>query len=348
MGITNELLAAYAEGNVSESERNAVRQYLTDHPDRLETVMIMMDEDFDIQLDSDNAPSSSFNHELDALLDEIDSEEPDTSQPSLKTLPLLSKAARNTVDNLCAVRCEGYALRSYGIKVSDEVLEQKAKKKNWLSEDGMPLHNIGLLSGFYKSYVTRNYCCTLDDISKALNSGKVVITVIDNTELNLTPRQAMRQDIISGQNPNHAVVIKSIDIKKKKIEIFDPGVSEAPKTYPLDVFAEAWNDSINYLVTITNYTNYDPQPQDLSGVELEDELIELREAIAENAHEVWALTHKLDGWTYGRRRSDKNKKDPDMRPYQLLPESVKTDYRKMAISTIKLVKMLGWDLVKRK
>ena len=72
MEITNELLAAYAEGNVSESERNAVRQYLTDHPDRLETVMIMMDEDFDIQLDSDNAPSSSFNHELDALLDEID------------------------------------------------------------------------------------------------------------------------------------------------------------------------------------------------------------------------------------------------------------------------------------
>ena len=43
MEITNELLAAYAEGNVSESERNAVRQYLTAHPDQLETVMIMMD-----------------------------------------------------------------------------------------------------------------------------------------------------------------------------------------------------------------------------------------------------------------------------------------------------------------
>ena len=51
MDITNDLLAAYAAGNVSDSERNAVRQYLAEHPDELESVMIMMDEDFDIQLD---------------------------------------------------------------------------------------------------------------------------------------------------------------------------------------------------------------------------------------------------------------------------------------------------------
>lgn len=50
MEITNELLAAYAEGNVSESERNAVRQYLADNPDQLETVMMMMDEDYDLDL----------------------------------------------------------------------------------------------------------------------------------------------------------------------------------------------------------------------------------------------------------------------------------------------------------
>lgn len=51
MEITSELLAAYVEGNVSESERNAVRQYLTEYPDQLESVMIMMDEDFNIQLE---------------------------------------------------------------------------------------------------------------------------------------------------------------------------------------------------------------------------------------------------------------------------------------------------------
>lgn len=53
MEITNELLAAYAEGNVSDSERNAVRQYLVKNPNQLETVMMMMDEDYDLDLDEE-------------------------------------------------------------------------------------------------------------------------------------------------------------------------------------------------------------------------------------------------------------------------------------------------------
>lgn len=55
MEITNELLAAYAEGNVSESERKAVRLYLTEHPNQLETVMMMMDEDYDLSFDDETA-----------------------------------------------------------------------------------------------------------------------------------------------------------------------------------------------------------------------------------------------------------------------------------------------------
>ena len=50
MEITNELLAAYAEGNVTPEERKAVREYLTEHPSQLESVMIMMDEDFDMEV----------------------------------------------------------------------------------------------------------------------------------------------------------------------------------------------------------------------------------------------------------------------------------------------------------
>lgn len=54
MEITNQLLAAYAEGNVSNEERSAVRQYLTEHPDQLETVMMMMDEDYELEADSED------------------------------------------------------------------------------------------------------------------------------------------------------------------------------------------------------------------------------------------------------------------------------------------------------
>lgn len=51
MKISNELLAAYAEGNVSTEERNVVRQYLAEYPQELESVMMMMDEDYELEVD---------------------------------------------------------------------------------------------------------------------------------------------------------------------------------------------------------------------------------------------------------------------------------------------------------
>lgn len=57
MNISNELLAAYAAGNVTNEERNAVRQYLAENPRDLETVM-MMDEDY--ELDVDDAEENDF------------------------------------------------------------------------------------------------------------------------------------------------------------------------------------------------------------------------------------------------------------------------------------------------
>lgn len=49
MEITNELLAAYAEGLVSKEERDAVRKYLAENPSELESIMMMMDEDYEIE-----------------------------------------------------------------------------------------------------------------------------------------------------------------------------------------------------------------------------------------------------------------------------------------------------------
>ena len=62
MKISNELLAAYAEGNVSIEERNQVRQYLSENPAELESVMMMMDEDYELDPYADEDYSSqSFN-----------------------------------------------------------------------------------------------------------------------------------------------------------------------------------------------------------------------------------------------------------------------------------------------
>lgn len=345
MEITSELLAAYAEGNVSESECQAVRQYLADHPDQLETVMIMMDEDFDIQ--NDSLPPRSFNEELDTLLDGVESEEPDECTSSVSILPLLSKAAQNNVDNLCAIRCEGYALRALGIEVTEEELGKDAEEKGWLKTEGTPLHCIGLLSEKYGLFVARKYDCSTEDIIRAVTQGEIVIATVDNTELSQSFEEATKHDTENGTTPNHAVVIQSVDMENKTITILDPSNPVPSQTYPIDLFQNAWNDSANNLVILSNQSNYDPHPLDLDDVPIEPELLELREAIAENAHEVWARTRKDQGWTYGPERDDTKKLHPDMLPYNLLPESEKDYDRLMAINTIKLVKKLGWELKKR-
>ena len=323
--ISDELLATFMDGNTTLEETQMVLDAAASDEELQELMQLSTQVDEDMEVDIFARPSSS------------------------RSLPMLERAAKNTVDNLCAIRCEGYALRSMGIDVSDETLEQEAEKNNLLREDGMPLPNIGVLSVLYDSFTTQSYCCSVNDIANAIKEGKIVIAVIDNTELNLSsPWEARRKDLDSGEHPNHAIIIKSLNIKEKTIELYEPGNSNSSKTFPLNIFVEAWNDSANYLVTIYNHTKYEPHPHDLSDVELDDELIELREAIAANAHEVWAQTRKLEGWKYGPNRDDEKKLHPDLVPYYRLPESEKEYDRQMAISTIKLVKKLGWDFVRRK
>ena len=94
--------------------------------------------------------------------------------------------------------------------------------------------------------------------------------------------------------------------------------------------------------------SYMPKPIDTTDIELPDELKMLVEQMSENVHEVWAKTRKDEGWSYGPVRDDLLKKNPDMLPYNLLPENEKEYDRLMAMNTIKLVKKLGWDLVKQK
>ena len=158
------------------------------------------------------------------------------------------------------------------------------------------------------------------------------------------------EDILVGQIPDHTVVVLSIDTAKSSITIYDPNSINNEDTYAIEQFKDAWDDSKNYLVTISpnDMKTYTPKPIDLSDVELPEELTELREAIAENAHEVWATERQAQGWTYGPQRDDNKKQTPCMVPYSQLPESEKKFDRDMAMDTLKLLKKLGYDIVKKR
>ncbi len=95
-----------------------------------------------------------------------------------------------------------------------------------------------------------------------------------------------------------------------------------------------------------NKLDYIPEPMDLSSVDLPESLIQLSERIAENVHEVWAKARMDEGWTYGEKRDDIHKKHPCLVPYDELPEEEKEYDRNTAMTTIKMVKKLGFRIEK--
>lgn len=346
MIINNELLAAYAEGNVSQEEREAVRQYLAENPDMMESVLFAME--YDANIGSMAREDDKYLDNLEAMLDELDGNTKKiyAFNQNKSILPMTAMAAQNTIDNLCVIKCECNAIRHFGIDVTDKELLKESEHEGWLQPEGTALHNIGRLSGSRGLAVSHRYHCTIEDIKVALSANNFVIAAVDSNELTGDYEAEQQKDIEIGLTPNHVVVV--VSITDEKIAICDSATSNKEDEYPVSQFLDAWNDSSNYLIIISNSDEYIPHPINLDDVEVEDELIELREAIAENAHEVWAETRRNEGWTYGPKRDDTQKQHPDMLPYNRLPESEKEYDRIMAMNTIKLVKKLGWEFRKKK
>lgn len=92
---------------------------------------------------------------------------------------------------------------------------------------------------------------------------------------------------------------------------------------------------------------YVPRPEDLSGIELPEELGELVEYLARNVHEVWAAARVKEGWQWGPERDDVRKLHPGLVPYDDLPEAEKEYDRNTAMETLKLIYGKGFHIVGR-
>lgn len=253
-------------------------------------------------------------------------------------LPMMQMAAESG-ENLCSALCETYILHRRNIDFDEKDLLTTARKNHWLKPEGAPLHAIGQILAYKGLMITRKYDATFDDISEAIALDNDVIVAIDSDKL--YPEQPDENDA-----PNHAVVVTAIDPKTSTVTIYDPQ-HDTPSTIHASLFKKAWHESHHYMVRVLqSIEEYNPQPINLEDITLTEDLMELREAIAENAHDVWATARIKEGWTYGPVRNDKNKQHPDLIPYSALPDSEKKYDRVMALGTIKLVKKLGFDIVK--
>ena len=94
--------------------------------------------------------------------------------------------------------------------------------------------------------------------------------------------------------------------------------------------------------------NYKPETIDTSKIELNADLKELVERLAQNNHDHWAQKRLDEGWRYGVARNDDAKEHPDLVPYRNLPDSEKEYDRKTVLEALKAIVALGFDLKKRR
>lgn len=239
-----------------------------------------------------------------------------------REIPMARMAAASE-ENLCDIQCERRILKDY-FDADDEDLAKSAEDNRWLRKKGMPLHHMGRLLEKKGLTVTRKYDCSLDDI-----------------QTNLAHRIKMIAVIATGDQ-FHAVV--PLSLMGGLIKIYDPA-EDKDVDWMIDDFVDAWFASRRYLVCASvDSLVYSPKPIDLSDVLLDDDLLDLTEAIAENTHEVWAAGRKAEGWTYGPERNDPLKQNPDMVPYSDLPDSEKEYDRKTAFDALRLAKKLGFNV----
>lgn len=84
-------------------------------------------------------------------------------------------------------------------------------------------------------------------------------------------------------------------LEAQTISLYDPPQLSIIN-FQLSTFETAWKESQHYMVRVLqSVEEYEPQPVNLENIPLGDELNELIEAIAENAHDVWAVARMKEG-----------------------------------------------------
>lgn len=264
-------------------------------------------------------------------------------------IPVSSMAADDG-KNLCDFQCEAYIIKKAGHKVEENALALESKRNYWLRSEGTPLFNMGKLLEHEGFLVNRQYNATIDDLEMALKEYSVIV-VVNGKTLSGEKIDVFSENYNFDDNPNHAVVVLAIDKTAKRISIYNPANDEESSIYDLETFENAWAESRNYMVTARKKSfaqEYNPQPVDVSKIKLNNDMEELIEVIAENAHDTWAVDKFKEGYAYAPLDKDGHEEKGHnhyLVPYFMLDENDKEPDRRMATSTIKLIKRLGYRLV---
>ena len=157
--ISDELLAAYLDGNTTKEETEQVLRALKTDKELQEML------DIALQVEEESAAAVPANT---AFTEEV--------------LPMLQKAALSN-ENICAVLCEIYILHRRQLPYDEEWLLNTARRKDWLRPEGTPLYCLGNLLAYSGMFVSRKYNSTIENIRRAIEKDNDVVVGVDREKL---------------------------------------------------------------------------------------------------------------------------------------------------------------------
>lgn len=199
------------------------------------------------------------------------------------------------------------------------------------------LHQRGIAENDFENSGLRFYrrkVANPQTMLKTLKKGGIIIPTVSSSIFGINDCEQT------------AVVLEYASDDMQSVIVYNP-IVEREEVYPFDSFVKAWTEAGGGCTTAFEEDgSYKPKLIDLTHVELPSDLDDLCEAIAENAHDTWALERQSEGWTWGPERDDENLQTPDMVPYAELPDSEKQYDRIVAFDTLKLLTALGYKICK--
>lgn len=177
--ISEEVLAAFLEGNATAQESNNIINMLSENAELRELLHI----------------SQSVDTELQLLTQECE------------FIPMTAMAATCNEENYCCLECEKYILRKLNIEFEEHQLLQDGIQNGWQKKDGTALHNVGRHLEAKGLVARRQYKATIEDIANALEENKSIIVAVDGGELLGNKNLEIMEDVVAGQMPDHTVVV---------------------------------------------------------------------------------------------------------------------------------------------
>jgi hypothetical protein len=92
--------------------------------------------------------------------------------------------------------------------------------------------------------------------------------------------------------------------------------------------------------------DYVPKPIPVETVEIDLSLDELVEALARNAHDLWASQRIAERWTWGPERSDQRREHPGLVEFEALSDTEKEYDRILVRGTLRAILALGYRITR--